>query len=274
MVDTACTSGLVALSVAAEALERGSCEAAIAASANLILSASLFNHFDRALSPDSRCKSFDASANGYCRSEAAVALFLTNSSANSVFSVGCFSISRSNQGGLPPPDSEKLAALMNSSWTKAKAQFGEVQYLEAHGSGSNAGDVAEFHALERVFEQKSPILVSSVKTRVGHTEAVSGLMALVHLAATFRHNVLSPHLHFRQLNPRIGNSSKLVIPVESVAVSNSFANISVSNRGFSGTNVHLMVKRGNAASKEKKLFFVFSLKKPFKSSHDFHPAEF
>jgi acyl transferase domain-containing protein len=131
---------------------------------------------------------------------------------------------------------------MSSSWIRAKSQMDKVHFLEAHGSGSNAGDVAEFQALDRVFGQH-PVLLSSVKTSVGHTEAASGLVALLRVASLFQLNMLSPHLHFRQLNPKLETASKLVIPVESVALSKEFCNVSLSNRGFSGTNVHAMVKR-------------------------------
>ncbi len=164
-----------------------------------------------------------------------------------MFSVGYFSVVRGgNSGGLPPPDADKLTQLTLGSWnSSAKEVFGgSVDYLEAHGSGSNAGDVAEYAALERVYGSSRTTLLSSVKTYIGHTEAVSGLMAILRVYALFLDNVLSRHLHFQQLNPKL-TPSRLIIPVEAVALDPaSFSVASISNRGFSGTNVHALMTRG------------------------------
>jgi hypothetical protein len=123
-------------------------------------------------------------------------------------------------------------------------------FLTAHGSGSPLGDQAEFNALHRVFgkcDEKNNFnhvkLIGSVKTNVGHTESVSGLIAVLRNACAFESERFGKHLHFKSLSPKIHSSSGFVLPVESVELNDRIVNVSVSNRGFSGTNIQAFIHR-------------------------------
>ncbi len=261
VVDTACSSGLVAVTVAAEYLGSGTCASAIVGAANVILPGELHGHFNAAgmLSPDSRCKTFDASANGYVRSEGCAVVFLRSGSSESAESLdgsapphallaACGANQDGKSGGITVPNKRAQQELV--AQTLKRSGVSCVNVVEAHGTGTPLGDPIEVHALVNVLGlQELPLVLASVKSNLGHAEAVSGLIGLIKLVDGFRVDRMFRHLHFSTLNPQIGahvlEVGCAVIPLKNiegveVAALNSF--------GFSGTNSHAVLERAPPSS--------------------------
>jgi hypothetical protein len=196
------------------------------------------------LSPDGRCKTFDASANGYVRSEACVVVLLSNSSDRTLVSL---SLAASNHDGL----SNGLTAPSGSAQVRLlqSANVAELNILETHGTGTVLGDRVETQSVAEVvgklFRKRAPLVLTACKSLLGHAEAASGLLSLVRAIGLPRTGLAIAHFH--QLSATIGNAllegANCVVPVEHVALSaGSAVVLGVSSFGMSGTNVHVVVK--------------------------------
>ena len=191
-VDTACSSSLVAVHQACQALHSGDCDLALAGGVNVLLSPVSIIAASRArmLSPDGRCKTFDAGADGYVRSEGCGILVLKRlSDAQRDGDRVCAVIPSSavNQdgasSGLTVPNGGAQQRLIATALARAGLAGGDVDYLEAHGTGTPLGDPIEVQAAGAVYgagrDADRPLLIGSVKTNVGHLESASGL-SLIH----------------------------------------------------------------------------------------------
>ena len=124
----------------------------------------------------------------------------------------------------------------------------EIDYIEAHGTGTALGDPIEMHALKAVFGKRNrPLHVGSVKTNIGHTEAAAGVAGLIKAIAMLRNQMLPPTLHFRRLNPHI-DLGGVDIRVSTELAAADIGAIGVSSFGFSGTNAHIVLERAEAPS--------------------------
>jgi thioester reductase-like protein len=262
-VDTACSSSLVAVHLACESLRRGECDLAIAAGVNLILNPETWIAFSGmgALSKDGRCKAFDASADGFVRSEGAGAVLLRP--LDEALAAGqrvraCILATGVNQDGGTPsislPDQAAQEQLARETCERAGIAPEQVAYVEAHGTGTAVGDPVEAGALGNVFgraPRRGRLLVGSAKTNLGHLEAAAGMAGLIKAALVLEHREVPANLHFREPNPRIDfDGLNLRVPVcrETLAVPAGepvFA--AVSSFGFGGTNAHAILASAPAA---------------------------
>ena len=255
VVDTACSSSLVALHLASKSLMQGECRMAIVGSANLILAPELNHAFRNAgmLSPDGLCKTFDATANGYVRGEACVVLVLKTLKQAVVDNDTVLAVIRGtavNQdgasNGLTAPNVSAQEKLLLAALADAGVQPAEVSYIEAHGTGTALGDPVEVKALCDVYgERQTPLILGSVKTNIGHTEASAGLAGLMKVILMMQHKQIAPHLHFTQWNPHIhlGQAPiQVVTGLQPWHASNGRRIAGVSSFGFSGTNAHVIVE--------------------------------
>jgi microcystin synthetase protein McyG len=257
-VDTACSSSLVAVHLACQNLRAGECELALAGGVNLILSPDVMMSVCRArmLAPDGHCKTFDASADGYARGEGCGVVVLKRLSDALAAGDTVFALIRGTavnhdgaSGGFTVPNGRAQEALIRRALASARIEPAEIDYLEAHGTGTALGDPIEVRAAASVLSEgrpaSRPLILGSVKTNVGHLEAAAGIAALIKVVLSLRHALIPRHLHFCRPNPQIAWED---FPVR-VAVENTPwpsedrpRRAAISSFGASGTNAHLIVE--------------------------------
>ncbi|WP_437786899.1 SDR family NAD(P)-dependent oxidoreductase [Sorangium sp. So ce1097] len=257
VVDTACSSSLVAVHLACRSLLLGECDLALAGGVNVLLSPNggVLLSRSRALAADGRCKTFDASADGYVRSEGCGVVVLKRLSAaladgDDVLAVIAGSAVNQDgaSGGFTVPSGSSQQELIRRALVDAGVNPADVGYVEAHGTGTPLGDPIEARALGAVLSegrlQGKPFLLGSVKTNIGHLEAAAGIAGLIKVVLSLRHERIPPHLHLKQQNPRISPAEVPArIPTEPVpwAAGAERRIAGVSSFGLSGTNAHVVV---------------------------------
>ncbi|MGD0283945.1 MAG: beta-ketoacyl synthase N-terminal-like domain-containing protein, partial [Dissulfurispiraceae bacterium] len=256
-VDTACSSSLVAVHLACQSLRNRECSLALAGGVGLILAPEPSINFSRArmLAPDGRCKTFDASADGYVRGEGCgiiVLKRLSDAIADGDSVVALVRGSAVNQdgpsGGLTVPSGPSQERVMRSALASGGVLPEQVSYIEAHGTGTTLGDPIEVGSVGNVFGSRSwdnPLLIGSVKTNIGHLEAAAGIAGIIKVIVSLEHRAIPPHLHFRDPNPHIQWSKfPLVVPTEmrEWPLSAGRRIAGVSSFGFSGTNAHVVIE--------------------------------
>lgn len=264
-IDTACSSSLVALHQARLSLYRGECDLAIVGGVNLILSPGNTIIFSQAqmMASDGRCKTFDASADGYVRAEGCGVLILQRhadalSGGKRIQALlpGSAVNQDGRSNGLTAPNGVAQQDVIRQALRAAGKTAAQVSYVEAHGTGTRLGDPIEVGALRQVYGAPEagagPLWVGSVKTNIGHLEAAAGIAGLIKTVLMLRHRRIPPHLHLQQLNPLIAlDGSRIVIPTatqawESDREGTHVARVAgVSSFGFGGTNAHVIVQEAS-----------------------------
>ncbi|WP_225849149.1 type I polyketide synthase [Streptomyces sp. HPF1205] len=259
VVDTTCSSSLVALHDACQALRLGECDMALAGGVNLMLtpySFVLLSKF-RALSPDGRCKTFDAGADGYARGEGAGVVVLKRLSdaleaGDNILAVvrGTAVNHDGRSSGISVPNPAAQQAVIRAALEQAGTDPAEVGYVEAHGTGTALGDPIELRALQQVVGRHhaggSPLLIGSVKTNIGHLEPAAGVAGLLKLVLSLQHEEIPPHLHMTAPNPNVDWDA---LDIEVVTDRRPWpadkpARIgAISSFGASGTNAHAIVSQ-------------------------------
>lgn len=255
-VDTACSSALVALHLACQSLRSGECSQALVGGANIILNPNVTVAFSQLqmMAADGRCKFGDAHADGYVRSEGAGVVVLkplkqAMANRDPIYAVirgSAVNNDGQSSGCLGRPSPSGQERLLRIAYENAGVSPGSVQYIEAHGTGTRAGDRAELSALGAVLAEgrTSPCLVGSVKTNVGHTEGAAGIAGLIKTVLALNHRVLPPSLHCRDLNPVIPWSE---LPVRIVRELTPWPSepgdglAGVTAFGITGTNAHVVL---------------------------------
>lgn len=260
-VNTACSSSLVALHLACQSLRGRECELAVVAGVNVMLSPWTMLTFARGglLAPDGRCKTFGSAADGYGRGEGAVALVLAradDAAARRLRSDALVLGSAVNQdgasAGFTVPNGAAQRAVLTRALQAAGVPATAVQYVEAHGTGTALGDPIELAALAAVYgagrDAAAPLLVGSVKTNFGHTEAAAGLLGCLKAILQLQHRTVVPHLHGEPPNPHV-RWAELPLRVPAAAQpwpTTERAVAGVSSFGFTGTNVHAILAQAPA----------------------------
>ena len=263
-VDTACSSSLVAIHQAVAGLQRGEADLALAGGVNAILTVQVTRLFESGgmLSPDGRCKTFDAAADGYVRGEGCGMLVLkrlSEAERDGDRIQGVILGSAVNQdgasAGLTVPNGPSQERVIGEALERAGVTSAEVDYLEAHGTGTGLGDPVEVAAAATAYGKgrtpDRPLLLGSVKTNVGHLESAAGVAGVIKVLLAMRHGVLPKHLHFERPNPRL-DWERLPVRVVSEALPwpeglGRPVRAGVSSFGFSGTNAHLIVEAYDTA---------------------------
>jgi acyl transferase domain-containing protein len=253
-VDTACSSSLTALHLAVQSLQLKESSLALVGGANLILAPLISEGMSGlgALAPDGRCKTFDASADGYGRGEGIAVVVLKRlsdalSAGDLLYAVvrGTAVNQDGKTNGLTAPNRRAQEAVIRTALERAGVPGAELSCLEAHGTGTLLGDPIESQALGAVLgadrPASQPLWVGSVKTNLGHLEACSGIAGLIKLALSLEARELPPSLHFKTPNPHIDfESLKLRVPTSLVPLPQNALG-GVSSFGFGGTNAHAVL---------------------------------
>ncbi len=258
-IDTACSSSLVAVHQAVTGLQRGEADLALAGGVHTILSARLLELRGNAgmLSPDGRCKTYDASANGYVRGEGCGILILKRLSEAEEDGDRIWGVIRGsalNQDGasqgLTVPNADAQRQVIEDALDSSGIRASDVDYVEAHGTGTPVGDPIEMEALGAAFsadrDSRNPLLVGSVKTNFGHLEAAAGVAGMMKAILALKHGVIPKHLHFKEPNPEIDWDN---MPVRVTAEATEWPDVTSRNRiagvsgfGWSGTNAHVILE--------------------------------
>lgn len=249
-IDTACSSALVALHWAAEALRGGRVPMALVGGVNLLLSPFPFIGFARAgmLSQAGRCHAFDARADGYVRAEGAgliVLKRLDDAVADGDAIRGVLLGSGVNAAGrtlgLSLPNQAAQTDLLRQVLAEAGTAPDRIGYFEAHGTGTPVGDPMEAGALGAAIgtrRRDAPLPIGSVKTNIGHTEPASGIAGLLKAMLVLEKGVIPPSLHHETPNPAIDFAGLgLRVPVVAEALRRRARAVTgVNSFGFGGTN--------------------------------------
>ncbi len=260
-LDTACSSSLVAVHLACQSLQQGECTLAIAGGASLLLKAEQTIATSKAamLSSDGRCKSFDARANGYVRSEGCGVVVLKPLHAALAAGDPIYAVIRGsavNQDGrskgLTVPNGAAQEAALRRSLHQAGVAPAQIQYVEAHGTGTFVGDPIETNALGKVVGQarQTPCFIGSVKSNIGHLEATAGVAGLIKTALALKHRQIPANLHFISPNPQIPFAAlNLQVPTTLTAWPEPAAGprlATVNSFGFGGTNANVILAEAPA----------------------------
>ncbi|MEM7676639.1 MAG: type I polyketide synthase, partial [Myxococcota bacterium] len=203
------------------------------------------------LSPDGRCKTFDASANGYVRGEGAAMVVLKRLSAaiedgDPIHAVvhGTAANQDGRTKGITVPNGEAQKAVARAACERAQVAPHQIGYVEAHGTGTPVGDPIEARALGELYGagRETPCVIGSVKTNIGHLEAAAGVAGLIKAALCLKHQAIPPHL-LQTPNPAIPfDELGIRIPKEvEVWPSNETPFVGINSFGFGGTNAHAIL---------------------------------
>ncbi|MFF1783402.1 SDR family NAD(P)-dependent oxidoreductase [Streptomyces virginiae] len=254
-VDTACSSALTALHQACEHLRAGRSRAAVAGGVNVLLNPQLYAGFSGAsmLSPTGRCRPFSSAADGFVRAEGGGLVLLkrlrdARTDGDRVHAVIVAS-GANNDGrtpGLALPSSTAQEALLREVYDRAGLVPDDVAYLEAHGTGTPAGDPLEAQAIGRALgrgRSRDALPIGSVKSNLGHMEAASGMAGLFKAMLVLRHRQVPATLHAEPLNPHIDFAELNVRPVTRLEPLEhpGVALAGVNSFGFGGANAHLVL---------------------------------
>ena len=260
-VDTACSSSLTALKLACDSLQNGDCDIAIVCAPNIVLDfeIQMISSMAGLLAPDGRCKSFDASGDGYGRGEgfAAVILKFSNAAASDKDDEYCEIIAcgmnNDGQNAVPmtAPSSKVQAELTRLVLERSGVNAADVDYVEAHGTGTAIGDVIEVTSIAETYTLRNTnstrkLRIGSVKTNLNHTESTSGLAGIIKVALMIKKKMLVPTVNVHTLNPRLKLEEKGIIiqqTCEPWNTENGKPRIAAVNSfGYGGSNAHVILR--------------------------------
>ncbi|XP_067207655.1 fatty acid synthase-like isoform X2 [Linepithema humile] len=249
-MDSACSSGLYAIAVAYDCIMSGQCEDAIVGAINLCLHPSPHMQFFRLgiLSSDGYCRPFDTAASGYSRSETVSVVYLQKAkNAKRIYAI-CKQIKLNNDGykeeGITFPSSHMQSALLTEFYNECKVPPSDLDYIEAHGTATRVGDPEEINAIRNVLCQnrKTPLMVGSVKSNLGHAEPASGFTQIAKVIIAFETGFVPPNINFtsprNDIDALMDGSIRVI--TEAMPLKNGY--IAMNSFGFGGSNAHLLLK--------------------------------
>jgi acyl transferase domain-containing protein len=257
-VDTICSSALVAVHYACQSLHSGDTDLCIVGGINLILSpeGTIGCSQARLLAPDGRCKAFDASANGYVRSEGCGLVVIKRLSdalrdRDNIQAIikGSAVNQDGRSNGITAPNGLAQQAVIRQALKNAKVAPAQISYFETHGPGTALGDPIEVKSLKAVLMQDrlpdQPCWIGSVKTNIGHLEAAAGIAGLLKVVLSLQHQQIPASLHLKKLNPYIsleGTPFSIPTELQPWSVDKQRRLAGVSSFGIGGTNSHVILE--------------------------------
>lgn len=254
-IDTACSSSLTALHYAVRGLRSGEIDIALVAGTNILSSPQITAGFTEAgvLSREGRCAPFDTTAEGYVRSEGAVVLVLARAEVAAdrghrvwahVAGTGI------SHGGKSPhllaPRASRQADAITRALTDSGISADQVGWVQAHGTGTRAGDRVEAEGIAQALSRQEPVPVGSVKSTLGHLEGAAGALGVMVAALAVHHGQIPPTLHHRRLRPGLMKKVRVPTRVEPWPTDGEEQGegqrvAGVSSYGFGGANAHAII---------------------------------
>ncbi|MEJ2619598.1 MAG: SDR family NAD(P)-dependent oxidoreductase [Candidatus Thiodiazotropha sp.] len=264
VIDTACSSFLVALNNAVRDIRSGTCEAAIVGGVNLILSPTMYVSHGKSgmLSSKGVCKAFDKDADGYVRGEGVGVIFVKKlshalQSNDHIWGViKGISVSHGGRGNfLTAPRASSQSETLRDALRDGDITPDTVSYLEAHGTGTPLGDPVEFEGIKQAYgvdvnSPKSLCYLSSVKTNIGHLESAASVAGIIKILLSMKHGVIPKLLHYREANPLLHmDATRFRIAEKNVSWGQIHGERSynlragLSSFGMGGVNAHVIVEK-------------------------------
>ncbi|WP_342379873.1 SDR family NAD(P)-dependent oxidoreductase [Myxococcus stipitatus] len=255
VLDSACSSSLAAVHLACQSLRSGDSELAIAGGVEVLLEEKVYQFLSaaHALSPDGRCRTFDARANGFVPGEGVGCVLLKPLDRALADGDPIYAVldggAMNNDGstlGVTTPGVDGQVDVITRALGNAGLSPRSISYVEAHGTGTMIGDPIELRALARAFAHEPPerCAIGSVKTNFGHLLSAAGVASLIKVALCLHHRTLVPTLHCEQVNPRFEFDRTPFHPqreAQAWEVSSGPRRAGISSFGFGKTNVHLIL---------------------------------
>ncbi len=257
-VDTACSSSLVAIHEACKSLWLDEAPVALCGGINMLVHPFPFVGFSKAsmLSPTGRCRAFDASGDGYVRSEGAGMLLLkplaqAEADGDRIHAVIVNSGVNcdGNTSGITVPGMETQSALLERVYRGTGVTADDLSYVEAHGTGTPVGDPLEAtalgNALGKLRDTEKPLLIGSAKTNLGHLETASGMAGFLKATLSLKNKTIPSSLHFKAPNPNIDlQRLNLKVVTENTPLNQQIKPhyIGINSFGFGGANAHILLE--------------------------------
>ncbi|XP_037041706.1 fatty acid synthase-like isoform X2 [Bradysia coprophila] len=251
LIDTACSSSMYALDAAFTAMRSGECDAAIVGGANLLMHPLITLQFARlgVLAQDGYCRPFDNSATGYVRSEAICSIFLQKArDAKRIYAKVLYSKTNCDGHkleGITYPAGRIQQRLLSEFYDDIQIDPSSLAYMEAHSTGTVVGDPEECIALDNIFckNRKSPLLVGSIKSNVGHSESSSGLCSIAKVILAFERGEVAPNINFESNRKGIKalEEGRLKVCTEVTKLKGDL--VGINSFGFGGANAHALLVR-------------------------------
>ncbi|MFN6568072.1 type I polyketide synthase [Dendronalium sp. ChiSLP03b] len=256
-IDTACSSSLVAVHLACQSLRNRESNLCLVGGVNLMVSPEPTITCSQAqmMAADGRCKTFDASADGYVRGEGCGVIVLKrladalHDGDNILALIKSSAVNQDGtSNGLTAPNGPSQQAVIRQALELAGVTPAQISYVEAHGTGTSLGDPIEVKSLKAVLMEgrssDQTCWIGSLKTNIGHSEGAAGVAGLIKVVLQLQQGEIAPHLHLKQLNPYISlEGTPFSIPLECQPWSCSSSRLAgVSAFSFGGTNCHIILE--------------------------------
>jgi len=276
-IDTGCSASLVAIHLACQSLKLHESNLAIAGGVNTLLSPEHFIALStmNALSVDGRCRTFDASSDGFGRGDGCGVLVLkrlSDAERDKDKIWGLIKGTAINQdgksNGFTAPNMKAQVEVIQTALAQAGLSPEDIDFVEAHGTGTPIGDPIEIEGIQNAYSRKktTPLYVGAVKSNFGHTEGAAGVAGVIKSILAINHKKIPANLHFENPSPYIEwDESNIVIPTELTdwEKNGSLRAAGISSFGISGTNAHVIVQeypeKENKPSIEPKAHAIFLL---------------
>lgn len=257
-IDTGCSASIISLHDASNSLRNRECDLAIAGGAHVVISPERVMNYCRVgvLSPSGACRSFSDDADGFAKGDGCGMLVLKRLSDainndDRIYAVipGSAINHDGASAGLTVPNGPAQEKVIRAALKRSNLSPSDIDFIEAHGTGTPLGDPIEFRALNNVFkgckDTENPLLVGSVKTNLGHLESAAGVASIIKVILALQHDLIPPQIHFSTLNKMIELD---VIPAEILTEAvpldkkpDSIRAVGISSFSLSGSNAHMII---------------------------------
>lgn len=277
VIDTACSSGLVSVHTACQALRNNECRMAIAGGGNIALFPGKSDAMNSLEGNDNCLRAFDKEAKGTLWGEGVGAVLLKPlkqavKDRDKIYGVikGSAINNDGLSNGITAPNAKAQESVLIKAWEEAGIEPGNIQYIETHGTGTILGDPIEIQAMNRALKKYTNKMqfcgIGSVKTNIGHTVGASGMASLMKVILGMRYGKIPASINFEIPNPYIGFNNSSVYPVDCLRVWEEGQNTrlaGVTALGFSGTNCHIVVEeyktKAGADAEENQDYNIFTI---------------